>query len=89
MSSPVMSMFKSLSYEKPKEDESNQTAILVGINADKKVALSIVNKDGMVLLTQTMSWEYAEHIRDMLEVCINNTKTFENEEPPENSRECI
>lgn len=66
-----MNLDKELSDKSEKEEE-NQTACLVGINASKQIALSILDKNGATFITTTMNVFYAKYLRDLIDNCINN-----------------
>ena len=69
-----MNLDKELFDKSEKEEEENQTACLVGINASKQIALSIVDKNGATFITTTMNAAYAKYLRDLIDSCINKLK---------------
>lgn len=67
-----MNLDKELFDKSKKEEEENQTACLVGINASRQIALSVVDKNGVTFITTTMDATYAKYLRDLIDNCINN-----------------
>ena len=69
-----MNLDKELFDKSKKEEEENQTACLVGINASRQIALSVVDKNGVTFITTTMDVVYAKYLRDLIDSCINKLK---------------